>query len=700
MNPNDTIRLLILNDARDEAERLVSMLRNAGRPSRAQHVDSEEALVKLLQEQVWELLIGHDQTQNITPQTAIKQIKRLNKDVPVILQTDEEGSKPIVDGIKQGAADVVRLDEDQHLLLVIQRELECREQRQLRRKTDRRFREAERRSQQLLDSSRDAVAYIQDGMYLYANESFAERFGYDDRDDIECMPVIDMVADEEQDKIKQFFKSFILKADDAESSTLEFTGIRADESKATFHVEVAHAIYDEEPCIQFMMRASQASNEELEQQINQIKHQDVATGLYNRQYLMETLERAVDAAANDNRSSVLFDLEIDNFLDSVQGNLGVAAADQVLSNIATLTREHCSDRDTLARFADGNFMLLVGSLNADAALDRAEDLCRKIEDHIVEVDGKTIQLTVSIGIALVTESSSSAEAVIEQAMEAAASVRNEHDQPGVGNGAKLFEPKLSAADMEHKDVAQAVQSALDKGRFRLLFQPIISLRGSEEEHYEVLLRMLNDADEEISPSEFLATATQIGAATKIDRWVILEAIKVLSEHRSNGNRTRLIVNLSSDSLSDATLLPWLNVAFKAASLPTDAVVFQVSEVDVTNHLNAAKVFATGLKEMKSSCSISKFGCSLNPFNTLKHVPAEYIKVDGSFTLDIQNNGESPETLTNLVKQLHEESKTTIVPFVENASVLSTLWQAGVHYIQGHYLQAPTNKMDYDFNMES
>ena len=259
MNPNETIRLLILNDARDEAERLVSMLRNAGRPSRAQHVDSEEALVKLLQEQVWDLLIGHDQTRSVSPQTAVKQIKRLNKDVPVILQTDEEGSKPVVDGIKQGAADVVRLDEDQHLLLVIQRELECREQRQLRRKAERRFREAERRSQQLLDSSRDAVAYIQDGMYLYANDSFAERFGYQDRDDLECMPVIDMIADKDQGKVKQFFKDFTLKADDAESTNLESCGICADEDSANFNVEVAHAIYDEEPCIQFMMRASQAS---------------------------------------------------------------------------------------------------------------------------------------------------------------------------------------------------------------------------------------------------------------------------------------------------------------------------------------------------------------------------------------------------------------------------------------------------------
>ena len=107
MTVNDTIRLLIINDSRSEAERLISMLNNAGRSTRAQHVESEEGLVKLLQEQVWDLLIAHDQSQSVEPISAIRQIKRLKKDVPVILLTDEEGSRPVVEAMKIGAADAI-----------------------------------------------------------------------------------------------------------------------------------------------------------------------------------------------------------------------------------------------------------------------------------------------------------------------------------------------------------------------------------------------------------------------------------------------------------------------------------------------------------------------------------------------------------------------------------------------------------------
>ncbi|HSX83801.1 MAG TPA: EAL domain-containing protein, partial [Cellvibrio sp.] len=659
------------------------------------HVESEDALVKLLEEQTWDLLIAHDQTTNVTPQTAIKHIRRLNKDVPVILQNDDE-FLAVIDGMKLGAADVVRLDDDQHLLLVMQREMNNREERQAKRLADRRFREAERRSQQLLDSSRDAIAYVQDGLYLYANQSFAELFGYEDKDDIDCMPIMDMVDDKDQDTLKTFLKDFTFKGLDAESTKLAFRGLKQDGTAAPISLEVSHVTYDEEPCIQFLARANRVdlNNDVLEAQIKQIKWQDVVTGLYNRQYMIDHLEKIIDNVTEKDNLSLLY-IDIDNFIERAQSTLGVAAADMALSDLASLLREKNNTTDIIARFGDTAFTVLVPNIRADAAVNRAKQLCKAIEEHIIDIDNKTLQLTASIGVSLINDNTTNANKVIEQAINAMEKVRS-----GNGNSAQLFEPEMSADERDQKNIASDLQHALDNDRFRLLFQPIISLRGSEEEYYEVYLRMINDNNEEISPSRFIETASSIGASIKIDRWVILESIKMLSQHRAKGNKTKLILNLSKDSLCDESLVPWLGVAFKAAKLSSDAIVFQTNEVDVTNHLNAAKAFAEGLQKLKTVMSISNFGCSLNPFNTLKHVPASIIKIDGSFTMDIQNNKESPETLIHLIEQLHGENKITIVPFVENASVLSTLWQAGAHYIQGHYLQEPTQNMSYDFNMET
>ncbi|MGI1680009.1 MAG: EAL domain-containing protein [Cellvibrionaceae bacterium] len=698
MNPNDTIRLLILNDSRQEAERLISMLNNAGKPTRAQHVENEEVLTKLLQEQAWDLLIAHSTTENVTPSNALKHIKRLNKDVPVILMTDDEGSQPVVEGMKMGSVDVVRLDEDQHLLLVIQRELDNHEERQLRRRADRKQKEIERRSQQLLDSSRDSIAYVQDGMYLYANESFAELFGYEDRDDIECMPVIDMIEDKDQDKAKSFMKDFVIKGEEGETSFLAFNAIKSDGNTKLITVQVSNAIYDEEPCIQFVVHAKKAGDVDdsaLKAQLNEIKHQDITTGLYNRQYMSERLQQCVDGTEDAKSASALLTIEIDDFTNKVRSVVGMAGSDVVLSDIASILKNICEAPCTVARFSDHAFSILIPATTAEKAVATAETVCKKIEDHIIEVDGRTVQTTVSIGISLITETSINPEAVVEQSMQALSEVRTEGRN---GNGVILFEPKVSKDSPEN--MASVVKAALEKDQFKLLFQPIISLRGSEEEHYEVLLRMVTDDGEEVSPYQFLEAAAEINASAKIDRWVILESIKMLSEHHKKDNKTKLIINLSKQSILDDSLVPWLGVAFKAAGLKTDSIVFQISETDVTNHMSAAKALYEGVEKLGCSTSMSNFGCSLNPFNTLKHVSTNCIKVDGSFTLDIQNNNESPETLTNLLKELHAADKVTVVPFVENANVLSTLWQAGVHYIQGHYLQGPSTDMNYDFSMDN
>ncbi|MFL0800498.1 MAG: EAL domain-containing protein [Agarilytica sp.] len=694
---NSATRLLILNDSRSEAERLISMLHNAGRPVRAQHIESSEALSKLLQEKIWDLMIGLDTTTSVPTSEALKLIKRFNKDVPLILLTDREGTQPVVEGMKLGAADVVTLDEDQHLLYVIQRELHNRTEREKRRFSERRFNEISRRNQQLLDSSRDAIAFVQDGMFLYANDSFSELLAYESRDDLECMPVIDIVNEKHQDSVKKFLKDFMIKGSDVDATELKFTAVLHDDSDKPLKIEVRKSNYEEEACIQFVVRAKSVDSEELEAQLEEIKNKDIASGLFNKNYLIEILEKTVDAAVNKQYNSALFHIGVDNFLETVQQKLGLSSVDAVIGSIAEYTSSLAKKGETLCRFSEDSLILIVPKASATQALERAEKFCQELRDHIVDIEGSTIQFNYHIGIALVAETTANSDIPIDHAVKALELVRNSAKQDGAIL-AKIYEP--AAKKQTKKDIESMVQEALDSGKFKLLFQPILSLRGSNKEHYEVLMRMVDDEGNEISPNDFLSTAAKIGATTKLDRWVILESIKILSEHRSKGHNTHLIVNLSRESMLDATLPPWLGVAFKAAKLPADSVIFQLQEIDINDHLNVASEFTKQIKGIGCECSISHFGCALNPFNALKNIETSYVKVDGSFTQDLQSNSDEENSLNELVSELHQSDKITVVPFVENAGVLSKLWQSGVHYIQGYYLQEPSDNMDYDFDMES
>jgi diguanylate cyclase (GGDEF)-like protein len=405
----------------------------------------------------------------------------------------------------------------------------------------------------------------------------------------------------------------------------------------------------------------------------------------------------VDATTHQQQQSALLQINFANFKATVQATVGLAAMDFVVKDIALHLQAACKPEDTVARFGDDTYMVILRNTSSQAALRQAEHLAAALTEHIVDVDQKTLQLIPVIGVALVNETTANTQTIIEEAAQAAitAAAINESS-----HRIALYEPSLEQGRFSDQDIVRVVQNALDNNRFRLLFQPVINLRGAEEELYEVLLRMVNQDGAEIYPAEFFSAANRTGCSVKIDRWVILEAVRVLAEHRAKGNNTRLLINLTQQSLCDEGLPAWIGVVFRAADLCPDAVTFQCQEADITSHINAARKFYAAVATLGSKLSISHFGCALNPFNTLKHVHCDLVKVDGSFTQDIQNGNEGEAALKKLLGQLHELDKITIVPFVEHASVLSTLWQAGAHFIQGHYLQAPAAEMSYEFTIDS
>jgi EAL domain-containing protein (putative c-di-GMP-specific phosphodiesterase class I) len=244
-----------------------------------------------------------------------------------------------------------------------------------------------------------------------------------------------------------------------------------------------------------------------------------------------------------------------------------------------------------------------------------------------------------------------------------------------------------------------VRDAIASNAFRLMFQPIISLHGDDDEQFEVLLRLLDDDDNELSPAQFLGPAEDAGLLEKLDRWVILQSIKMLSVHRSEGSKARLFVNVTHCSMADSTFLPWISVALKAARLPSDAIIFQIHENDATSYIKHATKFCQGLSELHCKTSINHFGCSLNPFNLLKHLTPDYVKLDGSYAQQIEDSEEKQKDLINMVKSLQSTGVLTAISGVESPAVLSTLWQAGVNFIQGYYISMPLENMDYDFANE-
>ncbi|MFT6388667.1 MAG: diguanylate cyclase (GGDEF)-like protein/PAS domain S-box-containing protein [Cellvibrionaceae bacterium] len=690
-------RLLIINDSQLEAQRLISMFQNAGKPCRAQYVNSEAALNKVIEEQSWDLAIALNECTGIRPVDVIRTIRKHNHDLPTILLTDSdtEADRSIMNGMKLGACDVVKLDDDQHLLLVVSRELENRQQRKITRASERKVKELERCNRQLLNSSKDGIAFIQDGMIIYANDSFAEMAGYSTRSDIEYLPIMDMIDSKDQQRVKSGLKGFSLQNKDEKTNRLNFHVITENDDLKKIDCELQLAQFEDEPCIQLLLHTNFSGNEVLEAEIENIKTTDNITGLNNKTLFNDKLSLLISNAAKNEVSHSFFYIDIDQFEVNVESLVGIDGADDVLAAVAGFLRAHSRTDDFLARIGDHSFAILTDENHLEKLLNTGNILCDLIRDHFFEVNNKTLRITCSIGIVIINETSIDAQSVINQANQVIESLRKKNNS-AIGDGVNVYQ----TIENDQTVLVSALQKAIKNNDFKLLFQPIISLRGDETERYEVLLRMLDEYGEEVSPTHFWHTAESMRTTTKIDRWVILESIKHLSGHSKKSSHVQLIVNLSHQTLCDESLLPWLKVAFKAAKVDPSTLTFQAKESDVAQHLTAAKKFIDKASSIGVDFSINQFGCALEPLSLLGHIDVKHIKIDGSFTVGLQDNTESTEVMSALLKSLHERGKITTIPLVENASILSKLWKMGAHCIQGHYLQPPSMAMDYEFSVES
>lgn len=690
MAANDTLKLLILHESQDDAEQLLNRIRNSGMATRAELIQSDEHVEDLLQKNAWDLLLLRPEVNDVHGLNCLKQVKKRRLDLPALLLIDALDEDEIVEGLEMGYQAVIPKDNEDWVLQAIRREHGNLLDRRQRRLLEVNFREAEKRCDSLLETSRDAITYVIDGMHIHANLAYVEMFGYEEVEDLDGMPILDMVAPADLDNFKKFFKAY--SSGEAKGDELICNSLASDGSEIESKMIFSKATYDSEPCIQIMIRGNMA-DAELQEKLKEISSQDLLTGLLNRQRFTEILNGYVDKAVKEQAVSSILYMQIDKF-DDVQTQVGISGADMVLTDIASLLREQC-DETLIARFSDDTFTLILDGQTEEAATATAEKLRKAIESHLSDINDRTVQATVSIGIALIAEAAGDSQELLTRSHKACEIAQNANGEKS-GNSIHVYEPERPEFGESAEANLALINEALETDGFKVLFQPIIDLRGSSGELYEVLLRLINpDSGTTIEAKEFLNDGLDKETCKKIDRWVIIQAIKRLSAHREAGNDTRLMINITGESLADQTLLPWIRVTLQASRIPGDAIVFQFSETNATTFLKQAKEFTQGLAELHCQVAISRFGCSLNPFNNLKHINASYLKLDSSYIKDLGIE-ESKEQMKEMIETAHGQGRLTIAPCVENPSILSSLWQTGVNYIQGYYLQEPVEQMTYDF----
>ncbi|MFP5507271.1 MAG: PAS domain S-box protein, partial [Gammaproteobacteria bacterium] len=287
------LRLIIVEETQNDAEAIANVLRNAGQAVRFMYAEDREDLEQALDQQVPDIVLCARSLEALPLEQVIALLRERMLCIPVIAVGDIADEPQVIEVLRSGATDLVSYDAPEHLQLVV-----AREQRNLEMQRDLHFfrtghKESERRCRVLLDSSRDAIAYVHDGMHIFANRSYLEMFGFEDLDEIEGTPIMDMVAGEDHGSFKDFLRTYGKEPDGPDR-----LDVKCVSAKGSFNAEMEFtpASIDGEPCTQIIIRDQTIGNKELEQKLKYLSKQDVLTGLFNRQYFMEELELAVGNA--------------------------------------------------------------------------------------------------------------------------------------------------------------------------------------------------------------------------------------------------------------------------------------------------------------------------------------------------------------------------------------------------------------------
>jgi len=677
---DNIIKLLLVDDSVDDAEQTISILRNGGIAVRPARAGTDVELEAAFEQQMPDLIIVDIGSKNLSIKQVHDVAERGGRDIAVIGSGRGLTEDAIVKAFRDGARAMMLRDSHEHVQMIVRREFEALTMRRGVRRLEASLRESERRCEALLDSSRDPIAFVHEGMHVRANKAYLEMFALDDFEDVEGMSILDMIAPQDADDFKALLKR--LSKGEKPPQRLNLKAQRTDGSTFDATMEFTEASYEGEPCQQITFRL-QAVDPNLSQEIEAMRSKDLVTDLYNRQYLMAQLEEGASRAANGKTDQSLLLIEPDNF-KPVLDTVGLGNADVLLGDMATLLRKYLGDADVAGRISEHTFAVLLTSHDIEATRKLGDKLRNAFSEKIFEVGKQSINLTVSVGAALIGEKNASAATVMNLATTSLRTAQTEG-----GNRLNLVDPSEQdkAAVENTRRWIEAIDQALATNGFVLYYQPIISLHGAEGDFYEILLRMAGPKGE-IPPAQFLPIAERNGRMPAIDRWVIANAIRAIAERERAGNKTTFFVKLTPQSLEDVTLLPWIAQQLKTARQRGDSLVFEMPESKVVTSLKPARAFAKGLEQIHCGFALEQFGSGLNSFQLLKHIPVNYLKIDRNYMAELPKHKENQEKIKDICDQAHHAGKLTVAEFVEDAASMSILFSCGVNFVQGNFLQEP------------
>ncbi|HWF98228.1 MAG TPA: EAL domain-containing protein [Steroidobacteraceae bacterium] len=673
MAEQNAVPLIVLSPARDPVEAINSILRRAGHPVHCTWIpalgDLPDALPQINPELLIDVAGAGDDLKSVI---AVRD--QVAPTVPVVMVAEAVDEGVIAEAMSVGVRDVVSLANPARLAAVMARELRAFRLERALTSTLKSAHDARNQLESVLQRSNDAIVQVQEGIVIDANPAWLELFGI--ADSLVGLPVMDLFDEATQPALKGALAACLQGR--WNERALKATALLRDGKTIPVEVVLALGDHEGEPSVRLVVPAKARDEQKLVEELSQAVHADHTTGFLHRRELMEALTaRIASASAGGVRCLAL--VKLDKFA-GVERDVGAIASEDVLMGIATLLKETLYPNEIVGRFGGVRFLALLERGNENDIQAWARQLLARVQKHAMRVNDKNVAVTCTVGLSVVPPASPKLDAVVADAIEACVNGAKQGGNRVVSSGRADVDNRVIAYDQVW---VKHIKAALMENRFRLAQQPVASLQGDDPQMWDVLVRMVDTQGKEVLPAEFMAAAERNDLLKNIDRWVVGASLSFAAQRRPQC----LFVRLSKDTARDATFVDWLDGHIRSTRAEPGRVCFQVTE-EVAGSFPQVRVLAGELRQRGFRFALESFGSGRDAPGLLETVPLDFVKIDGALVQGLARDTQLQQRVRALVESAGKRAIHTIAERVEDANTMAVLWQLGVQYIQGYFVNAP------------
>ena len=685
MSEQGAVPMIVMTRSQDHVEAINSTLRKAGHPVHCTWLPDARDLGDALTQLNPEMLVAFIEELGIDLASLMKVKQQSAPGMPVLIMREHVDEASIAEAMRLGAQDVVTLANRSRLQSVATRELRAYRLERALSTTLSSAREYREQLQNFLEGSADAITHVQEGIIVDANRAWLELFGYSGDDALTGTPLMDLFEQETHPALKGALVACLQGKWSGHG--LKVQALLSDGSTLALELLLTKADYENEPAIRIAISATHKKDHDLEVELADAVKNDASTRFLQQRYLIAAVrERCALSMKGGVRQFAL--IKPDRFIE-IQNAIGVLASEDFMAQLAELLRAQLTSTDLCGRFGGNGLLILLERGTARDVETWAENIVKRVNEHVFASDDKTLAATVTVGLGLLPAANPDAGGSIVPDVGGAIT----DAVSAVRRGRELGGNQMYVVDKSDTDTrvqaydkiwVKHIKSALMENRFRLVQQPIASLLGEDKGMFDVLVRMLDEQGSEVLPAEFIAAAERNDLMKNIDRWVIGASMSFAANRKASC----IFVRVSKDTVLDKSLLPWLDAQLKSLRIEPKRLCIQVTEDLANQYVRPTKELAESLRKLGFRFALEHFGTGRDPLKLLADIDMNFIKIDGSLMQGLSTNQIQQQRVKGLVEAAKRRGMETVAERVEDANTMAVLWQLGVEFIQGYFVNAP------------